>query len=145
MLKPLELFRRNTKNSRLNYFTVKTEKRIVSVNITHKVKDIVKNISSGLIFLYVPHTTAGLFVNESADPDVTFDINKKLSELVPYGSGYRHFEGNSDSHIKSVIVGNQLFFFVENGELQLGTWGGIFFAEFDGPRERKVYYKIVET
>ena len=129
----------------MNFIIVKTSKRIESVNITSKVEALISSKGKGIVFLYVPHTTAGIFINESADPDVALDINNKLSELVPYGSGYHHFEGNSDSHIKSVIVGNQLFVFFEEGKLFLGRWGGIFFAEFDGPRERKLYYKILEN
>jgi secondary thiamine-phosphate synthase enzyme len=115
--------------------------RIETINITSRIEQLIDS-EKGIIFLYVPHTTAGIFINESADPDVCLDVNRKLSELVPYGVGYRHMEGNSDSHIKSIIVGNQLFVFFERGKLKLGTWGGIFFAEFDGPRRRKLYYQI---
>ena len=115
--------------------------RIETINITSRIEQLI-DFEKGIIFLYVPHTTAGIFINESADPDVCLDISRKLSELVPYGAGYRHMEGNSDSHIKSIIVGNQLFVFFERGKLKLGTWGGIFFAEFDGPRRRKLYYQI---
>jgi secondary thiamine-phosphate synthase enzyme len=115
--------------------------RIETINITSRIEQLIDS-EKGIIFLYVPHTTAGIFINESADPDVCLDVNRKLSELVPYGAGYRHMEGNSDSHIKSIIVGNQLFVFFERGKLKLGTWGGIFFAEFDGPRRRKLYYQI---
>ncbi len=128
----------------MDYLTVVSSNRIESINITSKVQELISSYKEGIIFLYVPHTTAGIFINESADPDVVFDINSKLNSLVPSGAGYRHFEGNSDSHIKSVIVGNQLFVFFEDGKLSLGTWGGIFFAEFDGPRQRKIYYRIEE-
>ena len=124
---------------------VKTSKRIEAVNITLRVEELVRSKKKGIIFLYVPHTTAGVFINESADPDVAIDINEKLSSLIPYGAGYRHFEGNSDSHIKSVIVGNEVFVFFENGKLILGRWGGIFFAEFDGPRQRNLYYNVLEN
>lgn len=127
----------------MNFFTVNSSKRIESIKITGKVQNLISSLKEGIIFFFVPHTTAGLFINESADPDVVLDINERLSFLVPSGAGYRHFEGNSDSHIKSIIVGNQLFVFFENGKLELGTWGGIFFAEFDGPRQRKIFYKII--
>ncbi len=129
----------------MNSFSVRTSERIEALNITSKVEELIQAKKSGIIFLYVPHTTAGIFINESADPDVAFDINKKLSSLVPEGAGYRHFEGNSDSHIKSVIVGNEVFVFFEDGKLILGRWGGIFFAEFDGPRQRILYYKVLEN
>ncbi len=119
-----------------------SSERIENINISSQVGNLINSVGKGIIFLFVPHTTAGIFVNESADPAVSLDINKKLADLIPYGAGYRHMEGNSDSHIKSIIVGNQLFVFFEKGKLKLGTWGGIFFAEFDGPRRRKLYYQI---
>ena len=128
----------------MNFLKVTSSKRIEAINITNKVVSLVSSLNNGIIFLYVPHTTAGIFINESADPDVVFDVNERLNFLIPSGAGYRHFEGNSDSHIKSILVGNQLFVFFEKGKLELGRWGGIFFAEFDGPRERKIYYRIEE-
>ncbi len=131
-----------TNNNDTGEIEVISSKRIESINITNKIEKLI-NRENGIIFLFVPHTTAGIFINESADPDVAIDINNKLSSLIPYGAGYRHMEGNSDSHIKSVIVGNQLFVFFENKKLKLGVWGGIFFAEFDGPRKRKLYYQIL--
>jgi len=122
--------------------TVSTSSRIELKDITVDVKEVVNRggIDNGVCTLYVPHTTAGITINESADPDVAVDIEEKLSELVPEG-GYRHREGNADSHIKSSLVGNSTRVFVENGKIQLGTWQGIFFAEFDGPRTRNVWLK----
>ncbi len=128
----------------LKSFFVETKKRIEALNITAKIQGLIKSKDSGIVFIYVPHTTAGIFINESADPDVVYDINRKLSQLAPHNDEYQHFEGNSDSHIKSVFTGNQVFVFFEKGKLQLGSWGGIFFAEFDGPRRREIFYKIVE-
>ncbi len=122
--------------------TVSTSSRIELKDITSDVKKVIEGGSTedGVCTLYVPHTTAGITINESADPDVAVDIEEKLSELVPKG-GYRHREGNADSHIKSSLVGNSTRVFIEGGRIQLGTWQGIFFAEFDGPRTRNVWLK----
>ena len=125
---------------------VRTTKREELVDITPLVRSVVKEsgVKCGVCFLYVPHTTAGITINEHADPDVAKDIEDVLKKLVPRGAGYRHLEGNADSHVKSTLVGQTTFVFVEQGELVLGTWQGIFFCEFDGPRRRKVYIKILE-
>jgi len=128
----------------INSIKVKTSERIQAIDITDKIYPLVNNIKSGIIFLYVPHTTAGIFINESADPNVAYDIENKLSQLVPFEDNYMHAEGNSDSHIKSTLIKNQTFIFINNSNLVLGTWGGVFFAEFDGPRNRNLYYKILE-
>lgn len=122
---------------------VDTSSREELKDITAKVKRVVNEIGleDGICVLYVPHTTAGITINESADPDVATDIVSQLEEIAPRGKGYRHREGNADAHIKSSLVGNTARIFVENGNLQLGTWQGIFFAEFDGPRSRKVWIK----
>lgn len=122
---------------------VSTSSREELKDITSKVKKAVNEIGleDGTCVLYVPHTTAGITVNESADPDVAKDIESQLKEIAPRGKGYRHREGNADAHIKSSLIGNTSRIFVENGSLQLGTWQGIFFAEFDGPRSRNVWIK----
>ncbi|MFW6111424.1 MAG: secondary thiamine-phosphate synthase enzyme YjbQ [Candidatus Bipolaricaulota bacterium] len=122
-------------------FTIETSSREEVKDVTSKVKEIVKDggVENGVCTLYVPHTTAAITINESADPDVARDIVDKLSELVPRDKGYRHREGNADSHIKSTLVGNSACVLIQNGNLQLGTWQGIFFAEFDGPRSRKIW------
>lgn len=122
--------------------TVSTSSRIELKDITSDVKEVIEGgaIDDGICTIYVPHTTAGITINESADPDVAVDIEEKLSELVPKG-GYRHREGNADSHIKSSLVGNSTRVFIEGGRIQLGTWQGVFFAEFDGPRTRNVWLK----
>jgi secondary thiamine-phosphate synthase enzyme len=91
----------------------------------------------------IPHTTAGITINEGADPAVCYDIIERLDELVPRGYKYRHLEGNADSHIKSTIVGTSISIIVDKGRLILGTWQRIFFCEFDGPRTRKVYIKVI--
>lgn len=124
---------------------VKTSRRTQMVDITGEVQRVVTalGIHVGTCFLYVPHTTAGILINEHADPDVASDAEGALDRLIPSAGPYRHAEGNSDSHIKSMLTGVTQFVFVEEGKLALGRWQGIFFAEFDGPRERKVYVKVL--
>lgn len=123
---------------------VKTRSRIEMVDMTSLVqKEVLKSgISDGVCMVYVPHTTAAVTINEGADPSVCQDILTKLTDLVPPDAGYRHMEGNSDSHIKASMVGNSVSVIVENGRLVLGTWQKIFFCEFDGPRSRKAYIKV---
>ncbi len=124
--------------------SVRTDSRIDMVDITTSVqKEVSKaGVSDGACVVYVPHTTAGVTINEGADPAVCQDILKKLNELVPPNAGYRHMEGNADSHIKASIIGSSVTVLVENGRLFLGTWQKIFFCEFDGPRSRKVYVRV---
>ena len=124
---------------------VKTERRTQLLDVTAKVQQAVAaaRVSKGICYLYVPHTTAGIAINECADPDVARDIEGALDRLIPKTGPYRHGEGNSDSHIKSVLVGGSQLVPVEDGRLALGRWQGIFFCEFDGPRERKLMVKTV--
>ena len=101
-------------------------------------------ISDGLAIVFVPHTTAAVTINENADPDVKHDLLKKLSDLIPKSeSYYRHNEGNSDSHVKTSLVGNSVTVLIENGQLLLGRWQGVYFCEFDGPRDRELIVKTV--
>ena len=125
-------------------FSVKTSARNEMVDVTSSVqKEISKaGVSNGICVVYVPHTTAGITINEGADPAVCRDIIGKLNDLVPPDAGYRHMEGNADSHIKASLMGSSVSVIVENGRLVLGTWQKIFFCEFDGPRSRKVYVKV---
>jgi|TARA_Y100000310_G_scaffold344384_1_gene456879 secondary thiamine-phosphate synthase enzyme len=125
---------------------ISTSKKQELVDITSKINDIVKksNIKEGLCIVYCPHTTAGITINENADPDVQQDILKKLASLIPQNENYQHSEGNSDAHIKSSLLGNEKTIIINNNELMLGTWQGIYFFEGDGPRERKVIIKIIE-
>jgi secondary thiamine-phosphate synthase enzyme len=115
------------------------------VEITKDVQRIVTalGIRVGTCLLYVPHTTAGILINEHADPDVATDAEGALDRLIPMAGPYRHAEGNSDSHVKTMLTGVTQFVFVEEGKLTLGRWQGIFLAEFDGPRDRKVYVKVL--
>jgi len=111
--------------------------------VSRKIQD--SGIKNGLCLLHVPHTTAGIIVNEGADPAVMDDIIASLDRLVPRQAGYKHEEGNSAAHIKAILVGGRTFLMIEGGRLMLGTWEHIFFCEFDGPRTRKVHVKIMET
>lgn len=126
---------------------VSTRKRNDFIEITDKIQEILKkrNIKDGICFLYVPHTTCGLTINENADISVRRDIIEKLSQLIPENNNYFHTEGNSDSHIKSSIIGHSLTIFIEDGNLELGTWQGIFLCEFDGPRTRQVWVKFISS
>ncbi|MBW2217675.1 MAG: YjbQ family protein [Deltaproteobacteria bacterium] len=125
--------------------SVKTRSRIDMVDITASVqKELSKaGVDDGFCVVYVPHTTAGVTINEGADPAVCHDIITKLNEMVPPNAGYRHMEGNSDSHIKASIMGSSVTVMIENNRLVLGTWQKIFFCEFDGPRNRKAYVKTI--
>jgi secondary thiamine-phosphate synthase enzyme len=124
---------------------VKTSSRIEFVEITSQVRDAIarSGASEGLAIVYVPHTTAGVTINEAADPAVVQDINSKLSSLVPHQANYRHTEGNADAHIKASLMGSSVQVIISRGSPVLGTWQGIFFCEFDGPRARQVHIKII--
>ena len=126
-------------------FSVGTRSRTELVDITAQVDRIVQEskASSGLAVVFVPHTTAAITINENADPSVRHDILGDLNRLVPLSGPYQHTEGNSAAHIKSSLVGPSETLLIENGRLVLGTWQGIYFCEFDGPRTRKVWVKII--
>ena len=125
--------------------SVKTNKQTEFVDITARVQSAVSEngIKNGLCMVYVPHTTAAVTINESADPAVKSDILKVLNSIVPWKADYRHMEGNSPAHVKSTLVGASEMIAVENGKLVLGTWQGIFFCEFDGPRNRKAMVTFI--
>ena len=127
--------------------TVNSKDRTELIDITSKVQDMVRSASvgSGLCMLYVPHTTAAVTINESADPSVKDDILMVLNKIVPWEAGYRHLEGNSAAHVKATLVGSSELIAIEHDRLVLGTWQGIFFCEFDGPRTRKVHIKIISS
>jgi len=127
----------------MEILSVKTHQRNEMIDITYEIQRVLKkmNLTDGILTIYCPHTTAGITINENADPDVVQDILKKLNSLIPEHEGYRHMEGNSDAHIKSSLIGNSCQVMVEKGNLLLGTWQGVYFCEFDGPRNRNVWLK----
>jgi secondary thiamine-phosphate synthase enzyme len=124
---------------------VKTERRTQLLEVTAAVAKMVRDsgVENGVCHLYVPHTTAGVLINENDDPNVVLDIQAALERLAPEGAGYRHAEGNADSHIKATLAGSSTTVFIAGRRLTLGRWQGIFFCEFDGPRERQLLVKIV--
>jgi len=126
--------------------SLRTQRRNEFLDITHEVSKAVSESgqTEGVAVVYVPHTTAGVTINENADPSVVHDILLTLEELVPHlRSGYRHSEGNSDSHVKASVVGPSVTIPFEGGRLQLGTWQGVYFCEFDGPRYRHFMVQVV--
>ncbi len=122
---------------------IETNTRKEAVEITSIVAKHVKDVKSGIVVVYVPHTTAGITINEAFDPAVMEDVLNELARLIPYSSRYKHLEGNADAHIQATLTGSSVTIPIENGELMLGRWQGVFFVEFDGPRNRKVYIKII--
>jgi len=128
----------------LNSLTIRTSRRSEFIDITAEVAQVVREcgVVDGIVTVFVPHTTAGITINENADPSVVRDILSTLEKLVPAGTGYTHSEGNADSHIKASLMGSSVQVFVEGGRLALGTWQGIYFCEFDGPRTRHVWVKV---
>ncbi len=131
----------------MNAITVQTKARTEFVDITDAVQQFAheQNIDSGLITAFVPHTTAGITINENADPDVTADLETVLDDLVPWSNGYRHMEGNTAAHVKASLMGSSAQVLVEDGRLGLGTWQSLYFCEFDGPRTRQVWLKKSDT
>jgi secondary thiamine-phosphate synthase enzyme len=124
---------------------VKTGRRTQLVDVTEQVERAVAaaGVVSGVCYLYVPHTTAGVMINEHFDPDVATDLEGVFERLVPRSASYRHSEGNSDSHAKAALTGTSQMILVEQGKLVLGQWQGVFFCEFDGPRERKMWVRVM--
>jgi len=129
----------------LEEISIKTGKQFDFIDITAQVKDIVtkSGVSQGLCCVYVSHTTAGVTINENADPDVPTDIIMGLDKIAPLRAGYRHAEGNSAAHIKTALVGPSVTLIIEAGRLILGTWQAVFFCDFDGPRNRKCFIKVL--
>lgn len=130
----------------MKLFTIKTNKRTEFINIDRYIRETLKesNVKEGIVCVYIPHTTAGITINENADPDVITDLEETLEKLVPWKGNYRHVEGNAPAHVKASLVGSSVHLIVSGGELVLGTWQSVFFCEFDGPRTRKFYLEIIE-
>jgi secondary thiamine-phosphate synthase enzyme len=131
-----------TKSERM---TVRSRKRADVIDITERVQEVVRDsgVQTGVCQVYVPHTTAGVFINENADPDVMDDFLVTLDRLVPWENDYRHAEGNAAAHIKASLIGTSQTVPVRDGRLALGRWQGIYFAEFDGPRERQLQVTVL--
>ena len=127
----------------MNEITVQTKSRTAFVDITQAVPQFVtqKALTNGVVTVFIPHTTAGVTINENADPDVTADMAAVLDRMVPWTNGYRHGEGNSAAHVKASLMGSSVQVIVENERLKLGIWQSLYFCEFDGPRTRKVWLK----
>ena len=128
--------------------TVETTTRVEMIDVTERVQAIVrtKNVVEGFAIVAVPHTSAAITINENADPDVKHDLLSKLEKLIPQIEPYyQHDEGNSDAHVKTALVGNSVTVLIESGRLVLGRWQGIYFCEFDGPRERRLNVKIFSS
>jgi secondary thiamine-phosphate synthase enzyme len=126
---------------------VKTSKQIEFMNITRSIQEAVSKagVEEGICFIFIPHTTAAITINENADPSVSQDMIMELNQIVSMEGPYQHREGNSPAHVKASLMGFSQTVFVESGKLVLGTWQGIFFCEFDGPRNRKVQVKVVKA
>ena len=125
--------------------SIRTEKRSQFLEITREIQASISGLGfqNGTVTVFVPHTTAGITINENADPDVVADMEAALEKAVPRQAGYRHSEGNAAAHVKASIMGSSVQLIVEGGRLQLGTWQGVYFCEFDGPRSRTVWMMVV--
>jgi secondary thiamine-phosphate synthase enzyme len=129
----------------IEQFTLSTSSRNQLIDVTDIVSDYVQRsgVKSGICLVYTPHTTAAITINENADPSVRSDIIRKLTDIFPQNDDYDHSEGNSDAHLKSSVVGCSQTLLIEDGSLLLGTWQGIYFCEFDGPRRRQYFVKVL--
>ena len=131
----------------MNPFTIKTQSRTDFINVDRLVAEAVREVglADGVVTVFIPHTTAGVTINENADPDVMADMDLVLDRMVPWNGGYSHREGNTAAHVKASMVGSSVQVIVSDGKLQLGTWQSLFFCEFDGPRTRQVWIKGIST
>ncbi|HOK08561.1 MAG TPA: secondary thiamine-phosphate synthase enzyme YjbQ [Candidatus Hydrogenedens sp.] len=126
---------------------IKTARRTQFINLDSYVARAVQesNVQNGIVIVYVPHTTAGITINENADPDVLFDIEHVLDKVVPWHGDYHHSEGNTSAHVKASLMGSSVQVIINEGKLVLGTWQSIFLCEFDGPRTREIFIKVIST
>ena len=124
--------------------SVRTQTHTQFVDITRVVQSAVsgQGVKNGVVFIFVPHTTAGITINENADPDVVADLKEALEKAVPWDANYQHSEGNAAAHVKASIMGSSVHVIIEQGLLRLGTWQAIYFCEFDGPRSRNVWIQV---
>ena len=127
----------------MNSFTLKTRARTDFLNLDRPVTEAIQaaGLTDGVVMVFIPHTTAGITINENADPDVLADMEQVLDRVVPWNDGYRHSEGNTAAHVKASMMGSSVQVIVKNGQLRLGTWQSLFLCEFDGPRTRQVWVK----
>ena len=127
-------------------FSIRTTSQVQLINIDRQVQEVIskKGVKDGICTIFVPHTTAGVTINENADPDVVRDMVMETNKIIPFQDGYQHDEGNSAAHIKSSLYGPSINLIIENGRILYGTWQSIYFCEFDGPRTRRVVVKIIE-
>ncbi len=126
--------------------SIKTTSQTAMINITNQIQGLVNknDWNDGLLTVFIPHTTAGITINENADPDVVRDMLHEINKVIPMDDNYHHFEGNSAAHIKSSLFSPSLSVIIENKNILLGTWQGIYFCEFDGPRNRKIWVKFIK-
>jgi secondary thiamine-phosphate synthase enzyme len=131
----------------MKQFTVKTRSRTDFINIDQYVNEVIREdgLMDGVVTIFIPHTTAGVTINENADPDVVADMELVLDRMIPWSNGYKHFEGNTAAHAKASMMGSSAQVIVSKGNLQLGTWQSLYFCEFDGPRTRQVWVKGIST
>jgi len=129
----------------MDKFKVQTNHRSELVDITREIQKIISGhkIKEGMVHVFIPHTTAAVAVNENCDPSVQSDISDTLAKLIPHEAGYAHHEGNSDAHIKAALVGSDRTLFITDGKIAFGTWQGVYLCEFDGPRTREVWVKVI--
>lgn len=127
--------------------SITSSQKVQCINISEKLDEVASELqlTEGILFIYVPHTTCALTINECCDPDVFQDIIEKLDHIIPQSFNYHHCEGNSEAHIKSAIIGNQRFVFVHNSKIVKGSWEGIYLMEFDGPRNRRILVNAIKT
>lgn len=121
---------------------VNTQAHSQMIDVTTLIQDMIPREHTGSVLIYTPHTTAGITINEGADPDVQKDALMMLDQIVPWNNNFRHLEGNSAAHIKAMLIGNSKLVIIENGKLKLGTWERIFYCEFDGSRKRKIWLQL---
>jgi secondary thiamine-phosphate synthase enzyme len=131
--------------SHYHTFDIQTTQKIEFIDITSQVREYIRSAkcSTGMVLIFAPHTTAGVTINENADPAVRYDIGEFIQHRLPWQDNFRHTEGNSPAHILSSLISASETLIIENGEPLLGAWQGIFFCEFDGPRQRRVFLKII--